>query len=91
VSERADAIRLANIVLDRPNADPDDDLAMLSRQLLRAIEREEILLQMVAALTELSAGLVARMDMDDIPAGRRAREILERTRRVLSPPATRSK
>ena len=32
------AIRLANQVLDQPNADPDDDLAMLSRQLLRARE-----------------------------------------------------
>lgn len=36
-------IALANRVLDRPNADPDDDLAMLARQLLRRQERVESL------------------------------------------------
>lgn len=39
-SERAQAVTLATLVLDRPNADPDDDLAILSRQFLRALERE---------------------------------------------------
>lgn len=34
-------IKLANSILDRPNADPDDDLAALSRQLLRALEAKE--------------------------------------------------
>ena len=42
---------LANRILDRPNADPDDDLAMLSRQLLRADEKIAI---MRAALEELA-------------------------------------
>ena len=32
---------LANRILDRPHGDPDDDLAMLSRQLLRADEHVE--------------------------------------------------
>lgn len=32
------AVRLANKVLERPSGDPDDDLAVLSRQFLRAIE-----------------------------------------------------
>lgn len=32
------AIRLANRILDRPYADPDDDLAVLSRQLIRYTE-----------------------------------------------------
>lgn len=36
--ERTKAIVLANKVLDRDAADPDDDLAVLSRQLLRAQE-----------------------------------------------------
>jgi hypothetical protein len=36
---------LANRILDRPNADPDDDLAMLSRQLLRADARVQTLLK----------------------------------------------
>jgi hypothetical protein len=39
--ERVDAIRLANKLLDEPNADPDDDLRMLSRQFLRRNERVE--------------------------------------------------
>jgi hypothetical protein len=32
---------LANRVLDRVSGDPDDDFAMLARQFLRAVEREE--------------------------------------------------
>ena len=40
MSEREDAEILAHKVLDRANADPDDHLAVLSRQLLRALERE---------------------------------------------------
>jgi hypothetical protein len=38
MSEKDDAIRLANKVLDTPNRDPDDDLSMMSRQFLRALE-----------------------------------------------------
>lgn len=34
--ERERAFTLAEKVLDRPNADPDDDLAVLARQLLRS-------------------------------------------------------
>lgn len=37
------AIKLADWILDRPYADPDDDLALLSRQFLRCVEREESL------------------------------------------------
>jgi hypothetical protein len=37
--ERDEAIVLANAILDRPDADPDDALAVLARQLLRALER----------------------------------------------------
>jgi hypothetical protein len=39
VSEKELAIELANRVLDRPGGDPDDDLAVLARQFLRALER----------------------------------------------------
>lgn len=39
MSEKDEAIALANRVLDRINADPDDDLAVLARQFLRASER----------------------------------------------------
>jgi len=37
-NEKEFAIRLANKILDRPSGDPDDDLATLSRQFLRALE-----------------------------------------------------
>ena len=40
-SERREAIALANRVLERPNADPDDDMAILARQFLRSEERCE--------------------------------------------------
>jgi hypothetical protein len=40
MTELEETIMLANKTLDRIAADPDDDLAMLSRQFLRA--REEI-------------------------------------------------
>lgn len=42
LSEKDRAIKLANTVLERPNADPDDDLVILSRQLLRALEQKHI-------------------------------------------------
>ncbi len=41
MSEKADTIKLANKILEDPHADPDDDLAMLSRQFLRALETIE--------------------------------------------------
>lgn len=37
--ERAEAMVLANRLLDQPWADPDDDLRVLARQLLRREER----------------------------------------------------
>ena len=41
MTEFQDTIALANHVLDRPNADPDGDEAMLARQFLRGLERED--------------------------------------------------
>lgn len=41
MTEREETIALANKILERPYADPDDDLAMLSRQFLRQIEATE--------------------------------------------------
>jgi hypothetical protein len=41
--EHEHAIVLANLILERPNGDPDDDLATLSRQLLRTREKLEAL------------------------------------------------
>ena len=43
LEEKVAAIVLANKILDRVNADPDDDLAILARQFLRALEQRECL------------------------------------------------
>ena len=48
MSETDDAIRLANKVLETPSRDPDDDLSMMSRQLLRAIETRDACAQALA-------------------------------------------
>lgn len=42
ISERGRALILAAAVLDRPNADPDDDIAVLARQLTRAQEEIDL-------------------------------------------------
>ena len=39
MSEFEMAVRLANLILERPSGDPDEDLAILSRTLLRTIEK----------------------------------------------------
>lgn len=38
-TEFAEAYAIAHRVLDRPGADPDDDVAILARQLVRLTER----------------------------------------------------
>lgn len=40
-NERDLALRLANKVLDNASRDPDDDLSIMSRQFLRAVESSE--------------------------------------------------
>jgi len=52
VSEKSDSIVLANKLLNEPNCDPDDDLRILSRQLLRR----------AAVIDELEKELSARYD-----------------------------
>jgi hypothetical protein len=41
MSERTDSVIMAQKILERPFADPDDDLAIFSRQLLRRVEAIE--------------------------------------------------
>lgn len=43
MSEAKQALLLADKVLERPSADPDDDLAVLARQLVRTREKLEAL------------------------------------------------
>ena len=80
MSERTDAIRLANKLLDVPNADPDDDLRLLARQLLRHVE----------AVEKLKADLTAQLDpMRDVITTNRDtilnmhQEAVRRVRRLL--------
>jgi hypothetical protein len=43
MTEREEAIALAHRVLDKPYIDPDGDICLLARQLLRSEEREATL------------------------------------------------
>lgn len=65
-TEYDDTVRLANKILDRPNADPDDDLAMLSRQFLRQVETVKRLRGEKAEL--LAACKSALDDSEPMPA-----------------------
>jgi hypothetical protein len=53
MSETGEARVLANRILDRPSGDPDDDLAVLSRQLLRADEWIERAADMFSNLAQI--------------------------------------
>lgn len=55
MSERDDAKQLANAILDRHSADPDDDLAVLARNFLRSEERVDKLHGELRHLRELHA------------------------------------
>ena len=43
MSERDDAIKLANRVLDKPSIDPDGDICVLARQFLIALEKHTVI------------------------------------------------
>ena len=58
MTEREESRILAHRILDRPNGDPDDDLAMLSRQLLRADERIAAFTEALEQLSRLGNGLL---------------------------------
>lgn len=94
-TEHEETIQLANRILDRVNADPDDDLAMLARQFLRA---EAIVARQVGALgairllieneSPMSESLRAAIlaVLDDVPTGHGAlaeRRLLEHFWRVV--------
>lgn len=53
MSEIEEALVLANRILDRPNADPDDDLAVLSRQLIRVTESRDFYKKYTTTLKKL--------------------------------------
>jgi hypothetical protein len=72
MTEGQETRALAHRILDRPYADPDDDLAMLSRQLLRADEQ-------IANLTNIDALRVTNAEglLRTIEEGERYRDALE--------------
>lgn len=59
--ERADAIKLANKLLDEPNCDPDDDLRTLARQLLRREEYVSAMAATTSAYCESGAGTTPKV------------------------------
>lgn len=54
MTETEQALILANKILDRVTGDPDDDLAVLARQFLRAIERPLAAIRIYSAATTLA-------------------------------------
>jgi len=58
MSERTDSLRLARKLLDEPNCDPDDDLRVLSRQLLRRVEVVDKLEKHLAASHDPMADMI---------------------------------
>ena len=65
MSEQHEADILAERLLNEPNVDPDDDLRMLSRQLLRRREFIENLKEQLAELYDPTLDLV-RSSIDEI-------------------------
>lgn len=64
MSEFSDAIELANRLLDEPYVDPDDDLRMLARQLLRRQEAVEKLENRLAELSDNGCTLKIMVKME---------------------------
>jgi hypothetical protein len=56
ISERGRALIIAAAVLDRSNADPDDDIAVLARQLIVANEEIERRKEQQRYLVQNAAG-----------------------------------
>lgn len=71
LDESKETRKLAHKILDRPNGDPDDDLAMLSRQLLRADERISTLI----SWNDVLRGLLAKGQGDCVFCGLPAADI----------------
>lgn len=53
LNEQERALRLADQILDRPSGDPDDDLAVLARQLKRRTEQVIALSNVVKEIIEI--------------------------------------
>ncbi len=65
MSEITEAERLANKILDRSHADPDDNLAILSRQFLRAREALEYVNKCLDRSVELQSHYARLLNAHD--------------------------
>jgi hypothetical protein len=85
VSERDDAIRLANAVLDDASRDPDDDLAMISRQFLRSLERHIVSVPAEPTEAMISAGYdrLSKLYEQKATSGMEIRETAARAYRAM--------
>lgn len=81
MSERTDADRLAKRLLDEPDADPDDDLRMLSRQLLR---RREVITRLEKRVASQCNGTLDLINANREAILRVHEEGLRRIRLVLN-------
>jgi hypothetical protein len=68
-SERERAIKLANFILDETGRDPDDNLSMLSRQLLRATERAQPPADLAKSCEEVMVKIGACYDDGSVDPG----------------------
>lgn len=82
VGELTRAVGLANRLLDEPNADPDDDLRLLSRQLLRRQEVVQRLQDTLAAQYDPTGDLI-EANRDIIL--RKHEEAVSLLRKILDP------
>ena len=83
--EREDAIRLANKILDDASRDPDDDLSMLSRQFLRALEGNVVLVPSEPTAAMVSAGYapLSKLYEQKATSGREIMETAARAYRAM--------
>lgn len=82
MGELTRAVGLANRLLDEPNADPDDDLRLLSRQLLRRQEVVQRLQDTLAAQYDPTGDLI-EANRDIIL--RKHEEAVSLLRKILDP------
>jgi hypothetical protein len=67
VTEFEDTVVLANKILDRISADPDDELAMLARQFLRSREMENRLKTLLTRAADALDIMTQFLLISDVP------------------------
>lgn len=78
MSERTDADKLAKRLLEEPNSDPDDNLRILSRQLLRRREVVDRLEKALVAQQDPTLGLIHANIETDLKMHQKAIQFIRR-------------